>query len=132
MMKGSFLSDVVVRVPFFPFRDSFTQQELIELFQEPVANEALFLASPDLHTEYQKMLDKRLDVKKETKLFESLRKYALRMHTRCTPFGLFSGCGTASLTSIDATTFHKDTVKRTTRFDMNFTCALAQKIAQWD
>ena len=55
--------------------------------------EAIFVASPSLHTELIKYLNGEVSKKEnEEKLFHSLANYLLRMMNRCTPFGLFSGC----------------------------------------
>lgn len=94
--------------------------------------EALFLASPVLHEELLKYGQGAVaDTKGIKKLIFSLVKYHLRMSSRCTPFGLFSGCAvtewddTGTAVTIDT----EDKLDRHTRFDMHYLCALAQHIA---
>lgn len=51
------------------------------------------------------------------------------MHSRCTPFGLFAGCGIME-SGAEAIRVNLEEIERSTRLDMHFTCALAQKLAQ--
>lgn len=65
------------------------EEKLRHLFQGERLKEALFLASPTLSVEVEKWIE----YKKESnpKIITSLLKYAIRMSTRSTPFGLFAG-----------------------------------------
>ena len=65
------------------------EEKLRHLFQGEQLKEALFLASPTFSVEVEKWLE----YKKESnpKMITSLLKYAIRMSTRSTPFGLFAG-----------------------------------------
>ena len=65
------------------------EEKLRHLFQSEQLKEALFLASPTFWVEVKKWLE----YKKESspKMITSLLKYAIRMSTRSTPFGLFAG-----------------------------------------
>ncbi len=105
-----------------------TYKELIELCKKDHVSEAIYIASPELHNEMQKMIN-GFSVKDKDKLTHTLLKYLLRMSNRCTPFGLFSGCAIGEFSNennieIDSIEKHK----RLTRLDMNFLCELAQNI----
>lgn len=89
----------------------------------------MFLSSPDLLDAFNKEHAGSLDADKEERLINSLLKYATRMHSRCTPFGLFAGCGIME-SGAEAIRVNLEEIERSTRLDMHFTCALAQKLAQ--
>jgi lantibiotic biosynthesis protein len=94
--------------------------------------EALFLASPVLHEELLKYGKGNMaDTKGIKKLIFSLAKYHLRMCSRCTPFGLFSGCSVVQWDNAETSIIIDIDKKldRHTRFDMHYLCALAQYIA---
>lgn len=142
----------VLRTPLKPLKTSFSNQELQQLFSQKEVQEALFLASPNLLVECKKWLNQEITNKlEEEKIVFSLLKYALRMHSRCTPYGLFAGCGvlTSPLETVSdhwrrgaecevcnsiSTNNSFITINtkgnRSTRLDMNFTCALAQELAK--
>ncbi len=65
------------------------EEKLRHLFQGEQLKEALFLASPTFSVE----IEKWLEYKKASslKMITSLLKYAIRMSSRSTPFGLFAG-----------------------------------------
>ena len=67
------------------------QDEILKLFSAPLMQQAIFLASPQLHEQLLKSINQNRDTDQE-KLCYSLYKYLVRMSTRCTPFGLFAGC----------------------------------------
>ncbi|WP_211220248.1 lantibiotic dehydratase [Rudanella lutea] len=69
-----------------------TLDELLrEWYSDPSAQEAIYLASPSLHERFARWLsgEQLSDVHK---LLQTLYKYAIRMSTRSTPYGLFAGC----------------------------------------
>jgi lantibiotic biosynthesis protein len=95
-----------------------------------IVKEAIFLASPNLHSKIEKWLKGELTDKKElTNLPQAIYKYLARMSSRCTPFGLFAG---NSVGEINAKTNLNIPVindyKRVTRLDMNYLCSLAQDL----
>jgi hypothetical protein len=72
--------------------------DLIKLFNTPLINEAIFLASPDLYRSVRKwILGNVNDVKKVNSIKISLLKYIIRMSFRATPFGLFSALSIAEI-----------------------------------
>ncbi|MDO3627170.1 lantibiotic dehydratase [Mucilaginibacter sp. BT774] len=129
MTNYTFYPKLLVRIPLRPLTTSFTLTELNELFKDPVIHEALYLSSPDLLSEYEKWLMAGMQAHSESKkLVLSLLKYILRLHSRCTPFGLFAGCSVVDRNQsmvVDPQKF-----SRSTRLDMDYTCALAANLAK--
>jgi hypothetical protein len=91
---------IVLRSPLFPFNfikelvsgKNITEEQILAVCQIPDVDEAIFLASPDLHTQLHERLNGSLtDKKKIKRLHYALMRYILRMSTRPTPFGLFAG-----------------------------------------
>jgi thiopeptide-type bacteriocin biosynthesis protein len=71
------------------------------LVERPEVAEALFVASPSL-AEALEIWRRDPDGKKGLRAERALVRYFLRMASRATPFGLFSGCSTAVLEAGDA------------------------------
>ena len=108
---------VVMRTPFLPFEEldawnaglrapsagdealegalaydrTLLRARLRSLASRPEIAEAIFLASPDL-TESIGQWQREPESKKGQRTEQGLVRYFLRMTTRPTPFGLFSGC----------------------------------------
>jgi hypothetical protein len=130
----------VLRSPLFPFDfikelvsgKNITEEQILEVCQKPEVDEAIFLASPDLHAQLHERLKGSLpDKKKVKRLHYALMRYILRMSTRPTPFGLFAGFNVGQWdkeTNIELPPREKYT--RHTRLDMNYLCALAQDLAK--
>lgn len=121
-----FKNSLITRTPLFPLQ---TDNINIEIFSE-----AIYLTSPVLYNEYQKLRSNTLTDKKEIqKLDISLYKYQSRAGSRCTPFGLFAGLsigeyGTESKIVLNAD--EKKTLRRQTRLDMNVLCTLSQELSK--
>lgn len=119
----------VLRTPILPFKSGFTKDEIDALFERIEVQESLFLSSPVLLDEYQKWKRGEIkDKKKIESLYISLLKYALRMHTRCTPFGLFAGCNAVTPSKGFVV---NSKIERKTRLDMNYTCELVQELGKF-
>src|SRR5215510_11349070 len=130
----------VARNPLFPMEVFFNwrsatstevsiqKEELREylrrFYQQPLAKEALYVGSPDLHEQLLLWLDNKIekpDKKEKTEL--SLAKYMIRMCTRCTPYGLFASCTSGNIseaTRIDLA--DKKNLHRKGRLDMDYVC----------
>lgn len=123
---------LVMRTPRFPLQIQIANLSLYELAANAMFMEALFLASPVLHSELCKFVqEKSGNPKEEKKLLRSVAKYYLRMSSRCTPFGLFSGCSVAQWADGPTQVVLDDKpAERHTRFDMHYLCALAQHLAK--
>ena len=127
----SFHKNIILRTPHFAFVNNITSNDLTRLLNSPVFTEALYLASPALYDECKKMQAGMVREEKDiAKIKASLIKYYLRMYSRCTPFGMFAGCSVIEWANQTQIEFAQNSIKRSTRLDMHFMCALAQHIAQ--
>jgi len=125
--------------PFFIFRTPLLANESFSLydrdvlfrkFTNPQVQEAIYLASPVLYREIQKILnEKKFNTKEIERIAHSFYRYLIRMQTRCTPFGLFAGCGFGEAGNDTLIHINKK-FKRKTRLDMLFLCALYDAIIQ--
>ncbi|KIC64801.1 lantibiotic dehydratase family protein [Chryseobacterium taiwanense] len=118
-------------------KDEISDEELKDIFVNPVFQEAVYLASPSLHKELNKWInsEKVLSPKEIEKLKHTLLKYYSRISTRCTPFGLFSGVGLGKFSNdiLNQLSFEDDDLQptinnkiRDTKLDMHFLVSLAQ------
>jgi lantibiotic biosynthesis protein len=125
-----FLNQLIVRTPSLPFNDDISEEFLRHILTDATFVEALYLASPVLFEEAINWKDGKItDIKKLQKISISLGKYYLRMSSRCTPFGLFAGCGVVDWGE-ETTLELAEEASRKTRLDMHFAGALAQKLAE--
>ena len=108
----------------------------VETIQEICKNtfiqEAIFIASPSLHSQLLKWLNNELSNQKDIeRLKVSVTKYLMRMGSRCTPFGLFAGYCLGKIGDkneielIDNNNYYGHL-----RLDMNYLCALAIDLAK--
>ncbi len=125
-----FLNQLIVRTPSLFFNDDISEEFLKQFLDNPTFAEALYLASPVLFQEAINWREGKItDPKKLQKIPISLGKYYLRMCSRCTPFGLFAGCGVVEWADETSLKLSSKT-QRKTRLDMHFAGALAQKLAE--
>lgn len=98
--------------------------------EEPIFEEALYLSSPELWSEYKKR--DALTGKKRDKLTLSLHKYWLRGCTRATPYATFAGStlvdmeGKPTSLVLDAPGAHR----RSVRLDMNYVAQLVHVLTE--
>lgn len=96
------------------------EEEIIRQYQDPLFQEAIYIASPVLYTELMKFLKNEITDKKEIeRVHNSLFRYLSRMSTRCTPFGLLAGCAVGEM-SHKTDIVLKTGIARKARFDMYF------------
>lgn len=110
-------------------KEFFSAEELKKICADPVFQEAIYLASPDLYKE----LSQWSSSEKEwpPKLKNTILKYYTRMSTRCTPFGLFSGVSLGKFikeTENHRVLNYKQVQIRDTKFDMHFLVSLAKTL----
>ncbi|TPG40750.1 lantibiotic dehydratase family protein [Flavobacterium pectinovorum] len=120
----------VLRTPYLTFNEvkDLDIVKVRDFCSLPSISEAIYLASPELHQEMLKYLNRDHEETDE-KLVFALLKYLLRMGTRCTPFGLFSGCSVGQMgNETNITLKDSSDYKRVTRLDMNYLCSLSQKL----
>ncbi len=91
----TYFQNFVLRAPSRPLKFAFDllQQDMLvwSEFKDDVSfREALYLASPELIKVAEN--HQKLSNDKKFRFEISLLKYLIRTATRCTPFGLFSGC----------------------------------------
>jgi len=127
----SFHKNLVLRTPRLPLFRHLDEQTIIAQLDNEIFLEAVYLASPVLYDECLKWKNGHVKGEKERqKLLRSLMKYFTRMSSRCTPFGLFSGCNVVQWQpEPTAITVSSATTRRHTRLDMHYLCALAQRLA---
>ncbi|WP_292009070.1 lantibiotic dehydratase family protein [Chryseobacterium sp.] len=145
-----FFNEYVVRTPSFSrknfqqaisCKDEITDAKLKEICTNPIFQEAVYLASPNLHDERAKWInsEKEFSQKEYQKLKQTLLKYYSRISTRCTPFGLFSSVGLGNF-NLDASNILNNGIKnhqpltdnllRDTKLDMYFLVSLTQYFVQ--
>lgn len=137
-IRFSLFSSYVFRIPAFPVilyqnltnGSTITDEQIKELAKNNTIKESLFLASPELYNEVMKWISlENYSPEKAHKIKISLLKYFIRMSTRCTPFGLFSACGSGKFgnkTQMNINT--ASSFYRKTRFDMQFVGNLANTL----
>lgn len=104
-------------------------QAIRDFYRKPDVQEAIYLASPELHQETLKWLN--TEGVQDQKLLLTLYKYLLRMSSRCTPYGLFAGFATGHITPAPSKLLLEDTENRKrkhTRLDMNYVAELSKQV----
>jgi thiopeptide-type bacteriocin biosynthesis protein len=126
----SFHPDLVLRTPRLSLPGELTVETLPVLLSDPIFLESIYIASPVVYDECIKWKEGDIAPKKIEKLTATLTKYYLRSSSRCTPFGLFSGCSFVQWQNSESLIVLSDTaIERHIRLDMHYLCILAQKIA---
>lgn len=128
-----FHDDIILRTPLYPIRYGVSAAEILDFFKDPIAAEALYIASPVLYYQYQKWLEGQAFPEKERdKLLYSLTRYYYRMHMRCTPFGLLAsvsmtkwGEGATNIVVEDL-----EGMRRKNRLDMYMVCSIQEHLLQ--
>ncbi|MBW8522218.1 lantibiotic dehydratase family protein [Chryseobacterium chendengshani] len=134
-----FFEEYVVRTPLFPHKnfrqklnaDGISDADFKEICSDETFQEAIYLASPDLHWEISQWLhsEKKLSSGQNQRLKNTILKYYTRMSTRCTPFGLFSGVGLGKFHAepeIPKRSDEHPLICRDTKLDMHFLVSLAK------
>ncbi len=104
------------------------RRRLDELFRRPEVLEALYVASPDLLHGIDRWRQDPTS-KKGRRAEQALWRYAVRMASRATPFGLFSGCGAGLFgPSTRLRLAARQTYRRHSRIDMAYLVALAERL----
>ncbi|MCY0968898.1 lantibiotic dehydratase family protein [Chryseobacterium wangxinyae] len=134
-----FFEEFVIRTPLFSrrnfqenaYKEAFSDEELKEICEYSVFQEAIYLASPNLYKEIKNWLDseKELSSSQHQKLKNTILKYYIRMSTRCTPFGLFSGVGLGKFNHENNSLYDNELLKvRDTKLDMHLLVSLAKTL----
>ncbi len=121
-----FSDKLVIRTPALPFTRVSGDAAIETLLKDRHFMEAIELASPVLYKECMKRISGSLTDEKEIqRINNSLAKYYQRMYSRCTPFGLFSGCAVVNWEEETNVSITPLSFRRSTRLDMHYLCALA-------
>lgn len=126
----TFHPQLIVRTPLWPFAQGLDEAAIWRSLDDARFREALYLASPALLLECDKWQAGALtEPRRVEKLLGTLTRYYLRATSRCTPFGLFAGCGVASWGPASRLELAPEHTGRHTRLDMHYLCALARELA---
>ncbi|MEZ4687169.1 MAG: lantibiotic dehydratase family protein [Bacteroidia bacterium] len=129
----------LVRTPLFSLdffnglfdAERIDDEKLREVLTTDVVREAIYVGSPQLHSEIDRWLEGRVTSPKRVRKFKvSVCKYLARMSTRSTPFGLFAGfaLGSFGKTSEVRLGLVQEN-RRHTRLDMNYLFALCHQVS---
>ncbi|AJW62940.1 hypothetical protein VO54_01463 [Elizabethkingia miricola] len=127
-----FFNDFVVRRSFFSIRklkEIFNATDVIsEIISNTIFLEAVYLSSPELYNEVIKWKLSENKNQLPLRLKNTLLKYFIRMCSRSTPFGLFSGVDMGYFTNITQEKTFDEHSKfiRDTKPDMHFLVSLAK------
>ena len=125
----NYFNTFLIRTPYFSF-NTLKETSLEIMIHNPEFQEAIYIASPILYAEMQKLLEgKKTNIKKTKKIELALYRYFSRMSSRCTPFGLFAGMSIGQITD-DKTDIVLGDYKRLTRLDMHLLCTLSQELSK--
>lgn len=101
-----------------------------ELMQDKAIKEIIYLGSPVLANEIDKLIDgKILQEKERLSIKASFVKYLSRMCARCTPYGLFATCSSGKVGKCTNLSIKKE-VNRHTRLDMYYLSELTRYLSK--
>lgn len=121
MQNLTFHPRLILRTPHETFSEPINEAGLQSYIQTETFHEALYLASPSL------LKAVKSSPHLPEKLLLPLTRYAIRSRYRATPFGLFSGVGTARWGE-ETRVALKAEYGRQTHLDMDCLCTLARKL----
>lgn len=136
-----FFDKYIVRTPLFSRRNfqevvndhDISNEELKVIYNNPIFQEAIYLASPNVYNELIRWLnsEKKFSLKEFQRLKTTILKYFSRTSTRCTPFGLFSEVSLGTFSNELKINYNANLNKiRDTKLDMHFLVGLAQHFVQ--
>ncbi|WP_394847633.1 lantibiotic dehydratase [Pendulispora brunnea] len=122
----------VLRTPLLSFdvlRNGITRETIRRYLEEPIVREALYVASPTLDTAIDAWLANPDDPRaRDVELI--VVRYLSRMAARPTPFGLFSGCGLATISDRTSLSVCRAAeCRRSSRLDMQYLSLLSDALA---
>lgn len=120
----------VLRSPMLPYQtviDLYEQDNLFTHYTNEMVQEALYIASPVLYNAFIKYQSGAMQQPREIrKVTTALWQYLVRMSTRCTPFGIFSGCAVGSFGPVNRLELPAvREIRRYMRLDMDYLCKVA-------
>jgi thiopeptide-type bacteriocin biosynthesis protein len=104
-MQPAFIhhDEYVIRSPRYAYQQLFGPGEttlhldeiVFRMLEDPVFTEGLYWSSPQLYQAVLAFRKGQLKASRTNKLMHTLKKYAIRASTRCTPYGIYAGCAIA-------------------------------------
>lgn len=127
-----FLPRLVKRSPVLPLNLCIDEPFILNLLNHDWFKDAIYIASPVLYDAALKMQKESLKLTDERKkIISSLTRYYLRMNSRATPFGLFSGVSVAEWGEKTVNTTDRKYIPRA-RMDMHFIALFLQYLLSFD
>lgn len=134
MKNYDLIPKLILRTPLLPInillgKKNFDRNDLLQYYNNPVVKEALFLASPNLYSEFIRWTNNEIEDPQEVQRLENaLLKYLSRMSTRCTPFGTFAGFSLIDWGKETRIDVSSASLQKCTRLDMHFLFVLAKDV----
>lgn len=130
----SYFQNYILRTPKNPLKFGFSlflmnKLPMNEIMEDASLKEALYLASPELMKALKNY--QNLVASKQSKLDQTVLKYLVRSASRCTPFGLFSGCAIGTFDNNTQVRNIKE-VERYTSLDMDVLVKISKKLIRVD
>lgn len=123
MKKYETYNKYLVRKPLFPYGILFNNYEtknleevVRDLIQDDLFVTSVYWSSPDLYDTIINYKENRLKEDKIPRLIHTLKKYAIRCSTRCTPYGTMAGVALQDFKGTNKSM----TFSRKARIDMDF------------
>lgn len=116
-----FHPSVIIRAPILPFHPLFSEEDLMQWSGSPLGHEALLVASADFLQEIR-----HVQGRLPRPLRRTLTNYYSRACSRCTPFGLFAGCGVVGWGPVTDLELNSGQFRRHARPDMEWLRRLTQ------
>lgn len=123
MKKYETYNKYLVRKPLFSYGILFNNGEtrnienvVEELIQDDSFVTSIYWSSPDLYNTIISYREKKLKKDKIPRLIHTLKKYAIRASTRCTPYGTMAGVALQDFKN----THEPEPISRKARIDMDF------------
>ncbi|MFA8436885.1 MAG: lantibiotic dehydratase family protein [Marinifilaceae bacterium] len=104
--------------------------ELLQYLSHPWIRDSIFVASPVLYQEIVKWEKGQKTEKEIQRLGISLLKYLIRMSTRTSPFGMFSGVAIGEVDSETRVSINTDNQERSVCFGRSFLKEVVEKLIQ--
>lgn len=137
MKKYETYNKYLVRKPLFPYEILFDKEEtksiedvVKELIKDDSFVTSIYWSSPDLYNTIINYRNNNLKEDKIPRLIHTLKKYAIRSSTRCTPYGTMAGVALQDIKRTGGET--ESSVSRKARIDMEFLAEIKNHIENND
>lgn len=137
MKKYETYNKYLVRKPLFPYEILFDKEKtksIEDVVRELIKDESfvtsIYWSSPDLYNTIINYRKNNLKEDKIPRLIHTLKKYAIRSSTRCTPYGTMAGVALQDIKKNGSET--ESSVSRKARIDMDFLAEIKSHIENND